>query len=83
MPVLLCGAGNSGVYYGTTIPAQCADAMAVTALTSSSSPASFSNYAYGSSPQTMRDRTIAAPGACLASAGVYHLSARLKRLISC
>lgn len=60
LPIL--HAGNDGAFLGGSIPASCSESMAVTSLTSSNTPSSFSNYAYSSTDQNKLNAMIAAPG---------------------
>eukprot|EP00775_Hariotina_reticulata_P006867 gene6867-7083_t len=61
-------AGNdNGKYLGYNMPSACPNAIAVTSMTSSDSPSSFSNLAYSSSPAVVKAKTIAAPGSSIYS----------------
>lgn len=44
------------------MPSACPNSIAVTSITSSDSPSSFSNLAYTSSPAALKARTLSAPG---------------------
>jgi hypothetical protein len=53
---------DNGKYLGYNMPSACPNAIAVTSMTSSDTPSSFSNLAYTNSPPAVKAKTIAAPG---------------------